>query len=88
MGHIAALATGTEADDTPIAKEIHHFIILISALAIILGVTFFIVSLSKSPHFDPRAQLEKCDQPYESLISSTPTPSRPISNHPQPFTTW
>mmetsp|Transcript_53656 Transcript_53656/g.122398 ORF Transcript_53656/g.122398 Transcript_53656/m.122398 type:complete len:1193 (+) Transcript_53656:132-3710(+) len=46
MGHIAALATGTEADDTPIAKEIHHFIILISALAIILGVTFFIVSLT------------------------------------------
>ena len=46
MGHIAALASGVVADDTPIAKEIHHFIMLISALAIILGVTFFIVAIT------------------------------------------
>mmetsp|Transcript_11153 Transcript_11153/g.14436 ORF Transcript_11153/g.14436 Transcript_11153/m.14436 type:complete len:1144 (-) Transcript_11153:259-3690(-) len=46
MGHIAALASGVVADDTPIAKEIHHFITLISALAIGLGVTFFIVAIT------------------------------------------
>lgn len=46
MGHIAALASGVVADETPIAKEIHHFITLISALAIILGVTFFIVAIT------------------------------------------
>ena len=46
MGHIAALASGVVAEDTPIAKEIHHFIMLISALAIILGVTFFIVAVN------------------------------------------
>jgi len=46
MGHIAALASGVEADDTPIAKEIHHFIMLISALAIFLGITFFIVAIT------------------------------------------
>ena len=44
MGHIAALASGVVADDTPIAKEIHYFILLISCLAIGLGVTFFIVA--------------------------------------------
>jgi sodium/potassium-transporting ATPase subunit alpha len=46
MGHIAALASGVVSDDTPIAKEIHHFITLISALAIVLGVTFFIVAIT------------------------------------------
>jgi len=45
MGHIASLASGVEAADTPIAKEIHHFIIIISALAIFLGVTFVIIAL-------------------------------------------
>lgn len=44
MGRIAGLTSGLEAGDTPIAKEIHHFMHLISAWAIFLGVTFFILS--------------------------------------------
>jgi sodium/potassium-transporting ATPase subunit alpha len=49
MGKIASLASGVEADDTPIAKEIHHFIFIISGLAIFLGVTFFIVAYTAYP---------------------------------------
>uniref|UniRef100_A0A7S2SVN8 Cation-transporting P-type ATPase N-terminal domain-containing protein n=1 Tax=Rhizochromulina marina TaxID=1034831 RepID=A0A7S2SVN8_9STRA len=43
MGRIAQLASGTENQETPIRKEIHKFITLISFLAVFLGVTFFIV---------------------------------------------
>jgi len=35
-----------EAEDSPIAKEIHHFIFLISSVAVILGVVFFIIAIS------------------------------------------
>jgi len=45
MGKIASLASGVEAEDTPIAKEINRFITIISALAIFLGITFFIIAL-------------------------------------------
>ena len=45
MGQIANLATETSMDETPIAKEIHNFIMIISAIAIFLGVTFFIIAL-------------------------------------------
>jgi sodium/potassium-transporting ATPase subunit alpha len=45
MGHIASLASGVEAVETPIAKEIHHFITIISGLAIFLGVLFIIIAL-------------------------------------------
>lgn len=31
--------------ETPIAIEIHHFVVLITAVAIVLGVTFFSISL-------------------------------------------
>ncbi|XP_076455702.1 sodium/potassium-transporting ATPase subunit alpha-3-like [Babylonia areolata] len=44
MGRIANLATGLEIGDTPIAKEIHHFIFIISGVAGFLGVSFFIIS--------------------------------------------
>ena len=44
MGRIANLATGLEIGDTPIAKEIHHFIMIISGVAASLGVSFFIVA--------------------------------------------
>jgi len=46
VGHIAGLATSTESGDTPIRKEIRHFIKIISAIAIFLGVTFGILSIA------------------------------------------
>jgi len=46
MGRIAALASGTENQDSPIAKEIHHFVMIVSAVAFVLGVTFFSVGMA------------------------------------------
>ncbi|CBJ25862.1 conserved unknown protein [Ectocarpus siliculosus] len=43
MGQIAGLAMSTDNEETPINKEIEHFIKIISAIAIILGVVFFIL---------------------------------------------
>lgn len=45
MGRIAGLASGLEQGQTPIAKEIERFIHLITAVAVFLGVTFFIVAI-------------------------------------------
>merc|ERR1712073_118565 len=42
MGRIAGLASGLESDETPIAKEIAHFIHIITGVAVFLAVTFFI----------------------------------------------
>merc|ERR1711868_342437 len=44
MGRIAGLASGLEGGQTPIAKEIEHFIHIITAVAVFLGVTFFIIA--------------------------------------------
>merc|ERR1711868_173756 len=44
MGRIAALASGVESGDTPIAQEIEHFIHIITGVAVFLGVTFFILA--------------------------------------------
>merc|ERR1712158_136397 len=44
MGRIAGLASGLESDETPIAKEIAHFIHIITGVAVFLGVTFFIIA--------------------------------------------
>merc|ERR1712123_211077 len=46
MGRIAGLASGLETGDTPIAKEIAHFIHIITGVAVFLGVTFFIVAFA------------------------------------------
>lgn len=46
MGRIAGLASGVESGDTPIAKEIHYFIQIITAVAVFLGVTFFIIAMA------------------------------------------
>lgn len=46
MGKIAGLVTGTDAEETPIAREIEKFILLISGIAIVLGITFLIVSIA------------------------------------------
>jgi len=42
IGQIANLASSAEAVDTPLAIEIHRFILIISAVAMSLGLTFFI----------------------------------------------
>ena len=45
MGRIANLASGLEMGETPIAKEIEHFIHIITGVAVFLGVSFFIIAL-------------------------------------------
>ncbi|CAB1327765.1 unnamed protein product [Coregonus sp. 'balchen'] len=45
MGRIATLATSLEGGKTPIAKEIEHFIHIITGVAVFLGVSFFVLSL-------------------------------------------
>ncbi|ELU12040.1 hypothetical protein CAPTEDRAFT_168025 [Capitella teleta] len=44
MGRIANLASGLEVGETPIAREIGHFIHIITGVAVFLGVTFFIIA--------------------------------------------
>ncbi|XP_054760297.2 sodium/potassium-transporting ATPase subunit alpha-3-like isoform X1 [Lytechinus pictus] len=44
MGRIANLASGLDVGETPIAKEIEHFIHIITAVAVFLGVSFFFLS--------------------------------------------
>ena len=46
MGRIAGLASGLDTGKTPIAREIEHFIHLITGVAVFLGVTFFIIALA------------------------------------------
>ena len=45
IGSIAHLASTAETEQTPINKEIHRFILLISIIAICLGVTFFVLGV-------------------------------------------
>ncbi|XP_037944797.1 sodium/potassium-transporting ATPase subunit alpha-like [Teleopsis dalmanni] len=45
MGRVAGLASGIVQGTTPIAREIHHFITIISAFALFLGITFFVIAL-------------------------------------------
>ncbi|XP_025205602.1 sodium/potassium-transporting ATPase subunit alpha-like [Melanaphis sacchari] len=51
MGRIAGLTTRLEQRDTPIANEIHHFMHLISAWAIFLGISFFIMAFLLGYHW-------------------------------------
>ena len=45
MGRIASLTSSLSSGKTPIAREIAHFIHIITAVAVFLGVTFFAISL-------------------------------------------
>eukprot|EP00632_Arachnochrysis_sp_CCMP2950_P011035 CAMPEP_0185690376 /NCGR_PEP_ID=MMETSP1164-20130828/1076_1 /TAXON_ID=1104430 /ORGANISM="Chrysoreinhardia sp, Strain CCMP2950" /LENGTH=1226 /DNA_ID=CAMNT_0028356941 /DNA_START=476 /DNA_END=4153 /DNA_ORIENTATION=- len=47
IGRIASLALSTVTEQTPINREIEHFIHIISAIAIVLGVSFFAASLAR-----------------------------------------
>merc|ERR1712117_219644 len=51
MGRIAGLASGLETGQTPIAKEIAHFIHLITGVSVFLGVTFFIIAFILGYHW-------------------------------------
>ena len=51
MYRIAGLASGLDTGDTPIAKEIAHFIHIITAVAVFLGVSFFIIAFILGYHW-------------------------------------
>ncbi|KAK3932865.1 Sodium/potassium-transporting ATPase subunit alpha [Frankliniella fusca] len=51
MGRIAGLASGLDTGETPIAKEIHHFIHLITGVAVFLGVSFFVIAFILGYHW-------------------------------------
>ena len=46
LGRIAGLAGNVDSGPTPIAIEIEHFIHIITAVAVVLGVSFFIISVA------------------------------------------
>ncbi|OQS04799.1 sodium/potassium-transporting ATPase subunit alpha [Thraustotheca clavata] len=46
MGRIAKLATATKKEETPIAKEINHFVHIITAVAVCIGLIFLIIGFS------------------------------------------
>eukprot|EP00753_Platysulcus_tardus_P000313 PLAT10305.1.p2 GENE.PLAT10305.1~~PLAT10305.1.p2 ORF type:complete len:1254 (+),score=546.52 PLAT10305.1:2369-6130(+) len=46
MGKIAKLVNQTEPEPTPINREIHHFVIIVSAVAMVLGVSFFFIGMA------------------------------------------
>jgi hypothetical protein len=45
MGRSAFLATAPTAEQTPIAKEIGHFVYIASAIAIFLSLLFFVIGV-------------------------------------------
>ena len=45
MGRTAQLATSTEGEETPIAKEIKDFVLKVSVIAFVLGISFFIIGM-------------------------------------------
>ena len=51
MGRIANLASGLAMGETPIAREIEHFIHLITGVAVFLGITFFIIAFVLGYHW-------------------------------------
>ena len=44
MGRIAGLASGLDAGETPLSKEINYFIEVITGVAVALGIIFFIIA--------------------------------------------
>merc|ERR1712223_1288087 len=51
MGRNAGLASGLEGGQTPIAKEIEHFIHIITGVAVFIGVRFFIIAFILGYHW-------------------------------------
>jgi sodium/potassium-transporting ATPase subunit alpha len=46
MGRIAGLTTQTDNEQTPINKEITHFVFIVSGVAIFLGISFLIIGFA------------------------------------------
>ena len=46
MGRIAHLAAGLETGETPIAKEISHFVRIITIIAVALGISFGVIAFA------------------------------------------
>ena len=46
MGRIAGLVSGLETGQTPIAREIEHFIRIITGVAFFFGCVFFVISIA------------------------------------------
>ena len=73
MGRIAALAMSTKNEPTPINKEIHHFILVISAIAMFLGVLFFFLNLLiGTPHIENLVFMVNPNRMPMGLICETP----------------
>lgn len=51
MGRIAGLAAGIQGGETPMAREIEHFIHVITSVAVVTGVVFFFLSFSLGYHW-------------------------------------
>ncbi|VDN56256.1 unnamed protein product [Dracunculus medinensis] len=51
MGRIAHLASGLDTGETPIAREIAHFIHIITGVAVFLGISFFIIAFILGYHW-------------------------------------
>ena len=45
MGRKALMASSTDDEDTPIAKEIKDFVLKVSVIAFVLGISFFIIGM-------------------------------------------
>ncbi len=45
IGRIAGLTSGLDSSDTPMAREVSHFVKLISAFAVLVGMLFFAIAL-------------------------------------------
>ncbi|XP_066495359.1 potassium-transporting ATPase alpha chain 2 [Tiliqua scincoides] len=50
IGRIASLASGVGNEKTPIAIEIEHFVHIVAAVAITIGVIFFIIAVAMHYH--------------------------------------
>lgn len=51
FGRIAGLAAGSTSQVTTLKKDIHHFVLIISSVAIFLGLLFFFFGLAKGTKF-------------------------------------
>lgn len=45
MGHIAGLTANLQPEETSLQRELHHFIKIVTAVALIIGVAFFIMAM-------------------------------------------
>ncbi|XP_017771833.1 PREDICTED: sodium/potassium-transporting ATPase subunit alpha-like [Nicrophorus vespilloides] len=45
MGHIAGLTSGLQPDETPMKQELRKFVTIITAIAVTMGIIFFIMAM-------------------------------------------